>query len=235
MKNQISLRTLILSLFVLLFAGISPNLLVLAQAGYFNLSELVVRVLFPSLGLLFLTLLFAHRKKEEVLVQTVLAGALTGIIGTVGLEVVRETGFLLGGMPGEMPKLMGVMIFNRFSEGPNLASNLAGWTYHFWNGASFGIVFVVLFGHIRWYYGILLGLLIAIGFMAGPATISLGVGRFGVDFGWGFPVTVTLAHVAYGAIFGYFDKKWLHDESGFFHQISLLFSRARRQPVFKNH
>ncbi|NOY76669.1 MAG: hypothetical protein GXO76_02235 [Calditrichaeota bacterium] len=229
MKNQITARTLVLSLFVLLFAGISPNLLVAAQAGYFNMSELVVRVLFPSIGFLALTLLLARWKNENVLVQTVLAGALAGIIGTVGLEVVRETGFRLGGMPGDMPKLMGVMILNRFSEGPNLASNLAGWSYHFWNGASFGIVLAVLFGHIRWYYGIVLALFIAVGFMAGPATVALGVGRFGVDFGWGFPITVTLAHVAYGALFGYFDKKWLHDESGFFHQIRLLFFSGRPQ------
>jgi hypothetical protein len=74
---------------------------------------------------------------------------------------------------------------------------------------------------------VVLALFIAIGFMAGPATVALGVGRFGVDFGWGFPITVVLAHVAYGALFGFFDKKWLRDESGFFHQIRLLFFPGR--------
>ncbi len=219
MNKKITLRTLILSNFALLFAGVSPNLLVVAQAGYAQLSSLIVWVLFPSIVLLAIVYFVARARGETNLARTMAVGAVAGIAGTVGLEIVRETGFLLGGMPGEMPKLMGVMILNRFALGPNAASNLAGWTYHFWNGASFGIVLAVLFGHVKWGYGILFALFIALGFMAGPATLALGVGRFGLDFGWGFPVTVTLAHIAFGAVFGIFSKNWLPDGSGLFRQI----------------
>ncbi len=225
MDKKFSVKKLILSLFALLFAGVSPNLLVAAQAGYAQLSTLIVRVLFPAIFLLGAVLWVAAKKGESVLFKTIWVGAVAGMVGTVGLEIVREAGFLLGGMPGEMPKLMGVMILNRFALGPNWASNLAGWAYHFWNGASFGMVLAVLFGHVKWGYGILFALFIAAGFMAGPATVALGVGRFGVDFGWGFPATVTLAHVAFGAIFGIFTKRWLPDESGIFHQAVLWFKR----------
>jgi hypothetical protein len=44
-------------------------------------------------------------------------------------------------------------------------------------------------------YGILLG----VGFMMSPVVQGLGVGRFGVDFGWHFAATVLTAHLAFGA------------------------------------
>jgi len=47
-----------------------------------------------------------------------------------------------------------------------------------------------------------------IGFMAGPVAVSLGVGRFGVNFGWGFAVTVTLAHIAFGGVLGWLIYRW---------------------------
>jgi hypothetical protein len=37
---------------------------------------------------------------------------------TVALEVVRITGFRIGALPGDLPRLMGVLILNRFAEGP---------------------------------------------------------------------------------------------------------------------
>ena len=222
MNRKLTYRTLLFSGFILLFSGVSPNLFVAAQAGYFSMPALILIVLLPAIALLIFTILLARWKKENVLVKTALIGALAGAAATIGLEIVRETGFLLGGMPGELPKLMGVLITNRFAQGPNTYSNFIGWSYHFWNGASFGIVLSVLFGRVRWFYGIVFALFIAAGFLASPATLALGVGTFGIDFGWGFPVTVVLAHVAYGAVFGLIEQKWLPDESGVFHALKRL-------------
>ena len=123
------------------------------------------------------------------LTKQTLNGLTGGLIATVGLEVVRHIGFLLGGMPGEMPKLMGVLLVDRFALGPNAVSNLAGWGYHFWNGAAFGLIYSLLFGKGKVWLGTLYGVLIGIGLMVSPVVNSLGVGYFGVDFGWGFPAT----------------------------------------------
>ncbi len=183
-------------------AGISPNLFVAAQAGYALLSDLAVQFLIPSIIIILAVLLYAYRGGYRELGHQIGVGLVGGLIATVGLEVVRHTGFLLGGMPGEMPKLLGVLILNRFAQGPNMLSNIVGWSYHFWNGAAFGIIYSLLFGRGKLLYGILYAILIGIGFMAGPAAIALGVGRFGVDFGIGFPLTVTLAHIAFGSILG---------------------------------
>jgi hypothetical protein len=51
--------------------------------------------------------------------------------------------------------------------------------------------------------GIIYAQLIAAGFMMSPAVVAMGVGHFGVNFGWGFPLTVTLAHLAFGSLLGW--------------------------------
>ena len=42
------------------------------------------------------------------------------------------------------------------------------------------------------------GILVGVGFLASPVVQSLGVGLFGVDFGWRFAATVLTAHAAFG-------------------------------------
>jgi len=196
------IEKLISTLIILALAGISPNLFVAAQAGYAKFSVLGLNVLVPSVLLMAAVMLIAYFRGHRALLRQVLVGITAGLIGTVGLEIFRHVGFLLGGMPGEMPKLMGVLLLDRFAQGPNFLSNLAGWGYHFWNGASFGIIYSLLIGKGKSWMGLIYGIIIGIGFMVSPAALSLGVGLFGADFGWGFPVTVILAHLAFGILLG---------------------------------
>ena len=208
MKNQIERIGLVF--LALAAAGVAPNLFVVAQAGFAPLSVLAVRLLIPSIVIIAAVLLVAHLRGHEALARQIRIGILGGLFATLGLEVVRHVGFLMGGMPGEMPKLLGVLLLDRFALGPNLVSNLAGWGYHFWNGAAFGILYSLIFGRGKVWLGIVYGLVIGVGFMASPAATALGVGRFGVEFGIGFPLTVSLAHVAFGTLLGVFvaKKNW---------------------------
>ncbi len=215
MKNKRSPEELILTAIVLLMAAVSPIIFVVAQAGYAKLSDLAVTWLLPAFLLMLAVLIFAWRRQLSHLTNCLLAGAGAGFMATVGLEVVREIGFRLGGMPGELPQLMGVLLLDRFSLGPTLLSNLAGWGYHFLNGASFGVIFTLLFSRVSWWYGLIYGVLIGIVFMASPAVVALGVGRFGVEFGWGFSFTVTLAHLAFGTILGLLAQRWVRQSSPF--------------------
>ena len=191
-----------LGLVALVLAGVSPNLFVIAQAGYAKLSVLGLWVLLPSIaGLAILAWLSPALGYPELRWQ-ILHGARYGLVAAVGLEVVRLIGFRLGGMPGEMPRLLGVLLLDRFSQGPNILSDVLGWLYHFWNGASFGIVYVLLFGRPTRLRGILYALAVAVGFLSSPAVVAMGVGRFGSDFGIGFPLTVVIAHLVYGYLLG---------------------------------
>ena len=196
------IEKLIFTLIILALAGTASNLFVAAQAGYAKFSTLALYALIPSILLIAVMMLIAYFRGHRDLLRQVLAGITGGLIGTVGLEIIRHSGFLLGGMPGELPKLMGVLLVDRFAQGPSLLSNLAVWGYHFWNSTAFGFIYSLLIGKGRSWMGAIYGIIIGIGFMASPAALSLGVGLFGADFGWGFTFTVTLAHLLFGFLLG---------------------------------
>ncbi|MEO6869524.1 MAG: DUF6789 family protein [Ginsengibacter sp.] len=196
---------LIITIVVLFLAAISPNLFPYAQTGAADFSSLALKYLIPSAVLIFIIIGIIHFLKYKDLQKQIVNGIFAGIVATIALEIIREVGFRLGGMPGDLPKLMGVMLLNRFAEGPGIWSNVAGWSYHFWNGACFGIIFSLLFGRANTAWGIVYGVVLGIGFMISPVTIALGIGYFGLQFndGYQFLITVTLAHAAYGALLGF--------------------------------
>jgi len=193
---------------VLALAAVGPNIFPAAQAGFSTLHVLAIRLLLPSILALAL-ISAAIWRSQPAIYRAVLWGAVAGVLATLPLEVVRLIGFHFDYMPGNLPRLMGVLLLDRFAEGPSTASDVAGWTYHFWNGASFGIIYVVLFGTRRRWLGALYGLLIGIGFMVSPVVKSLGVGYFGLQFSYGFPVIVTLAHLGFGVALGFLARCFL--------------------------
>jgi hypothetical protein len=195
--REIPMRRVMVIAFIIALASIGPNIFPAAQAGYGSLHSFALELLLPSLALLVLVIFFVRRPLPDIAVSVVW-GALAGALATIPLEIIRWTGFHFGYMPGNLPQLMGVLLLDRFAEGPSLSSNIAGWAYHFWNGAAFGIIYVLVFGTKRW-TGILYGIVIGIVFMISPVVTSLGIGLFGLQFSYGFPITVIMAHVAFGA------------------------------------
>lgn len=210
--KQIIQKLLLISI-ILALASVAPLIFPAAMAGHGTLNVLAEYYLIPSIiGLAAIALLARWRAPWAS--RSIAWGALAGAGATVGLEVVRIIGFHLGYMPGSMPELMGVLLLNRFALGPDAASNLAGWAYHFWNGAAFGIIYVMLVGTRRVWGGILYGLAVGVGFMLSPVVQSLGVGYFGLDFSVGFPIVVTLAHIAFGTLLGILAQQFLGRQPG---------------------
>jgi hypothetical protein len=195
------MKAIFLTLVTLGLASIGPLIFPIAQSGHGNLATLASYALIPSIVLLAAVAVFA-RRGNDWLSRTIVRGALAGAIATIALEVVRLIGFHFGYMPGNLPRLMGVLLLDRFAQGPSLSSDLAGWAYHFWNGASFGIIYSLLLGTRRRWVGAVFGFAIGIGFLVSPVVLSLGVGYFGFQYSYGFPITVSLAHLAFGASLG---------------------------------
>lgn len=203
MKSNYKIEELLLTAVVLAVAAVGPNIFPAAQAGYGNMATLAKKFLLPSLLLLIVVLAVGKAWGQSRFLHRVIVGLVSGIIATFALEIVRETGFRLGFMPGSLPKLLGVLLADRFLEGPSFSSNVLGWAYHFWNGACFGMIYALLFGWwARWWVAIIYGFIIGVVFMISPAVTALGIGYFGLQFSWGFPVTVTLAHLAFGTVLG---------------------------------
>ena len=79
-------------------------------------------------------------------------------------------------MPGDLPRLLGVLLTDRFMQGPSTLSDTLGYAYHFWNGACLGLIFAVILGRrpVKWtrIYGEIIG----ISFLASPAVQAMGSG-----------------------------------------------------------
>lgn len=207
---SIDLEELTYSLVALGAAGISPNLFWIAQAGYAQLSTLAIRVLIPSVVILAAVLVAARLRGRARLANRIPAGGAAGFVATIGLEVVRFTSFHLGGMPGSMPELLGVLMLNRFMQGPSLLSDFVGWSYHFWNGIAFGIVFAVLFGRKRVVWALVFAELVGVGFLVSPAVKAMGIGFMGLSMP-AMPATVVVAHTVYGLVLGLLCLRWVRD------------------------
>ena len=188
-----------LRVFLIAIAAVAPNAFPAAQAGYGTLHDFALYFIIPAAVLLVIAWGALRESRSREIAEAIRAGAIAGALATLALEAVRYAGFKLGFMPGNLPELMGVLLLDRFALGPSPASTLAGFGYHFWNGACFGVIFALWrFKLPNWLampYGILLG----VGFLVSPVVQGMGVGLFGVDFGWHFAATVLTAHFAFGA------------------------------------
>ena len=195
---------LVATVVALAAAAVSPLLISVAAAGYGSLGDLARTWLLPSIAVLIALLIAGDALRWDRLPHGLIAGVWAGAVGTVGLEIVRVIGFrVFHSMPGSLPMLLGVLLTSRIMEGPNLLSDMLGWAYHFYNGAAFGIVYVLLLGKRSWWAGASYGLMVGIGFMVSPVVISQGIGYFGVQFGPSFAITVIAAHLAFGSLLGW--------------------------------
>ncbi|HWK08887.1 MAG TPA: hypothetical protein VNR64_02465 [Vicinamibacterales bacterium] len=192
---------MIARLVIVLIASVGPLAFPAAQSGYGSLHDLALTAVLPSVVGLGTMWFFAQRTHPD-LALTISRGAFAGALATLALEVVRYSGFRLGFMPGNLPQLMGVLLLDRFALGPSPWSDVAGFAYHFWNGAAFGIMFTAVAPKTSLLWPVVYGLAIGVGFLVSPVVQSLGVGLFGRDFGWQFAATVLIAHAAFGMVLG---------------------------------
>jgi len=206
-----TLKNSLLLVVTLAAASVGPLIFPAAQAGLGTMAQSAKYFLFPAIAVLMFIALLSW-KSVPAIGRSIVWGGLAGAIATVGLEIVRITGFKMGYMPGNLPRLMGVLLLDRFALGPSLTSDFAGWAYHFWNGASFGIIYVLILGTSRRWLGLLYGIVAGLGFLVSPVVLSLGVGYFGLQFSGGFPITVLAAHAAFGLLLGTLAARFLSAE-----------------------
>jgi hypothetical protein len=209
--KRISKERLALALAALLSAAIAPSIFPVAQAGFAKMSELTRWFLLPSIGSLAVVIALSFSLGDRVLGHRMIVGLAAGAIATLGLEIVRTTSFHLGGMPGDLPRLLGVLMTDRFMLGPSRLSDVLGYSYHFWNGACFGLIFAVIFGRRSLSWMVIYGLFIGTGFLASPAVQAMGVGFFALQKPT-MIVTVVVAHIAFGLILGLLLRHWLPEE-----------------------
>lgn len=200
----IKLDELLAIAFVLVCASVSPLMFVVSAAGYSNMNWLGLHTLLPAAAVMALLALVGRMQGWSRLWPAVKTALWAGILATIALEVVRIIGFrFFDTMPGSMPMLMGVLLTNHFMEGPAWWTNVLGWADHFWNGFSFVLIFILLFGKRS--IPLTIAYLLTIGtiFQISPVMSITGAGMFGQQVApLGFPLTVYFAHIAFGTTMG---------------------------------
>jgi hypothetical protein len=204
-------------------AAVGPNILVVGLTpGMPEMHSLARLVLVPSLIILIAIYLLAKKKRWARLTNRIWTGIWTGAIATGTLDVVRLTGFYLGFMPGNMPRMFGVLILDIMATGPTPYSDIIGYLYHYWVGACFGLTLTLICGKVRWWAGLIWGLIIEIGMMTTPPmVIAMDTGYFGLKFGPGLLVVSLIAHIVYGASLGLLAEKYTRHKGTVFSMIVL--------------
>ncbi len=209
---RMSLGELLATLLALAAASVSPLAFTISASGIITMHRLGEVAILPGLvaWVFFVVLAFAMRWRR--LTSAGLLALLAGVLGTLVMEVVRSIGFrVFEAMPGSLPMLIGVQLTDQFMSGPDLWSNLIGWGDHVWNGIGFAFIYIAVFGHQRWWVGVLYAMGIATAFMLSPVMDIIGAGVFGHDFApVRFPATVYLAHIVYGAMVGWITQRSKH-------------------------
>ncbi|OBJ42830.1 hypothetical protein A5630_19830 [Mycolicibacterium mucogenicum] len=187
------------------------ELFALAATERWTFQSLLLHVGVPAALVVLLVLALAVAASWRRLARGIIVGVAAGALSTIGLEMVRYTGFrVFHTMPGDLPMLMGIKATGRIMVGPSTTSTILGYLDHYWNGALFGVIFALIMGGFPagkiWaasLIGMGYGLVLGYGFVSGPLPRSLGIGGiFATVSVSEFQATVYLGHAVFGAILG---------------------------------
>lgn len=186
-------------------ASVSPLSLDISATGMISFHALAIEAIVPAILVWIVGYVISSSSGLSEIAGAFRVAIPAGILGTIALEIIRLIGFRgFAAMPGSMPMLMGVLMTDRFMQGPDLLSDLLGWGDHILvNGVGFAFIYVAMLGRQKWFVGTLFGLVIATIFMLGPMMSITGAGVFGQDYApVAFPLTVYLAHICFGSTIG---------------------------------
>jgi hypothetical protein len=194
---------------------------------------LVRLALLPSLALLVLVWAAARRAGYARLVNRIEVGVWVGFVATAALDLLRLTSFSLGLLPGNLPRMFGVLILDRMAAGPSTTSDLVGALYHYWVSACFGLTYTLLVGRTRWWGGLIWGLIIEVGMMTTPPmVVAMGSGYFGLALGKGILNGVFLGslvpHISYGIVLGLLLERYVAHRGSL---LALLRAAWRRPAI----
>lgn len=207
--HDLSLGETLATVIALMAASVSPLAFDYAATGATTLHVLGTWAVLPALLVWLALVAFAPVMGWKRLASAGRLALIGGLLAVAAMEVVRITGFrVFHSMPGSLPMLIGVLLTDRFMEGPNWLSNVLGWGVHLWNGVGFAFIYFAVFGRQRWWVGGIYALVIGTIFMMGPVMNIIGAGAFGQDFApVKFPLTVYGAHLVYGLVLGWIGQR----------------------------
>jgi hypothetical protein len=192
-----------MALFVAACGSVLPLLAWVYGFGSFQAAALLVAV--PLLAALLATTLWLDRTGRWPTTRAaILAGALGGLIGTLGYDLFRIPFVYTTGLQLLAPiESYGVLLLGAASSSP--VTDFAGWAYHFTNGIGFGIAWAVVAAGRSWLWGIAWAM-----FLETMTIVSPFAGTYGLiangQVQWAPIILAYLAHIPYGIAVGLFSQ-----------------------------
>lgn len=232
-----SVGELILTGLALVPAAVGPNVLVVALTPGMPGMPLLTRwALIPSIFLFAVVWVAAFALGYKRLQNRIWTGFWVGAATTAALDVFRLTSFSLGLLPGNLPRMFGVLILDTMALGPTPFSDFTGSLYHYWVSACFGLTYALICGRTRWWGGLIWGLIIEVGMMiTPPMVIAMGTGYFGLKLGQGIFNGVFIGslipHISYGIALGLLLERYVKHKGSIFSLIRQALKVPSSQPT----
>lgn len=132
---------------------------------------------------------------DPYLRRALVAGALGGLVGTIGYDVFRIP-FIVGGLRLFAPiDSYGVLLLDAGAS--SSLTGFVGWSYHFTNGIGFGIAYAIVALGRRWPWAVLWGLVLETATILTPFADS-----YAIAGQWDLIAIAYAAHLAYGIPLG---------------------------------
>jgi hypothetical protein len=205
-KAFASRRRTILTLLAAAAASVSGLAIVLHALGWLPLYFTVDLLGLPSLIILLLVGIYARRVDETVFFRRLWVGVLAGVVATAGYDLSRLLIWKVGLI--DFDPFVSHPIFGMLITGAPVASTRAivtGWTYHFWNGLGFAIMYTLVAGPAHWAYAMLWALMLELAWLtAMPAAVELRLNP-------GLVIVGVIGHIAYGVGLAWVARRKLED------------------------
>jgi hypothetical protein len=205
MTNTLRLQDPTLTIIVVVCSLTSVGAFLLDAFGLLAMPFTISFISLPALLVTLVVAVWAGRFGRQYFLRRLYIGLVAGLIATLAYDAIRAT--IMVGYPGD---------FNPFRSHPNFgalildtspattAAHLTGWAYHFWNGISFGIIFVMLAGGVRFYYALIWALALE------TATVTIYPNVFDISRSdWMFVAVSFIGHAVYGLTLGVLSREWL--------------------------
>lgn len=174
----------------------------------FGLLEMPFTISFVSLPALVVTLViavWAGRFGRQHFLRRLYVGSVAGLLATLAYDALRAA--IMVAVPGDFDPFrshpnFGALILD--TDPSTTSAHVTGWAYHFWNGISFGIVYVMLAGGARFWYALAWALALE------TATIVIYPNVFDISRSdWMFVSVSFAGHAVYGLGLGILSREWL--------------------------
>ena len=219
---------LVITIIIIIISGASASLLIFGPLDIIPYATFRDVAIIPSVIAIFAIGILA-RSKFPRLTNRLFVGMAAGTIATFVLEIIRIPGYMFARwLPMDsMISLPGLLLTEKASAIAGakqiimqsgvpmhlytapMDAFMAGALWHFWNGATFGIVYALFIGKGKWWYGLIWATIVEIAMMITPYLVMM-MGPFGVNYQQGYNIFVItlVAHLAFGAVLGALVQKW---------------------------